>query len=327
MADATAAKRERLKQLLRRKQEPAPVRPPSIVALHELWKRTARPYNASPSAFLVQMSDGPGRPFFCAPAAAGVTSCYQAVARHFEGVRPFYGLLAPGLDGGQEPHWRVRDLAASFSWAVRSVQPSGPYAIGGWCMGGRTAFELARELVLQGEKVEPLIILDSAAAPVGPEGKIFLELDGLTRCLPSVIWMLASIAGRKVQFGPEDLEGREPAEQIEITVRTAREATLFSPDFTDVDAARLMIVSYMGLTAYAAFEPAAIDLAVTVFIAEKTRNSGSANNPFLPALGWVPYTSHADEISVPGNHFSMMSPPHADVVAKNLLEVLASACA
>jgi len=59
--------------------------------------------------------------------------------------------------------WRIHSMAARHVAELRKVQPHGPYRLGGFCVGGMIAFEMARQLRAAGEEVERLIIIDSAA--------------------------------------------------------------------------------------------------------------------------------------------------------------------
>lgn len=53
-------------------------------------------------------------------------------------------------------------LAAEYLAAIRTVQPQGPYALGGWSFGGFVAYEIARQLLAADPRsVEQLIVLDS----------------------------------------------------------------------------------------------------------------------------------------------------------------------
>ena len=46
---------------------------------------------------------------------------------------------------------------------MRSVQPKGPYFIGGWSFGGWVAFEMAQQLQNAGEEIALLAVLDTVA--------------------------------------------------------------------------------------------------------------------------------------------------------------------
>ena len=54
----------------------------------------------------------------------------------------------------------IESLAASCLSRIRVRQPAGPYRIAGYCNGALVAYEVARQLVEQGERVERLILVD-----------------------------------------------------------------------------------------------------------------------------------------------------------------------
>jgi acetoacetyl-CoA synthetase len=65
------------------------------------------------------------------------------------------------VDDLVEPHKSVEAMAAEHVAEIRRVQPRGPYLIGGSCLGGVVALEIAQQIFAAGEKVETLILLDS----------------------------------------------------------------------------------------------------------------------------------------------------------------------
>ena len=57
----------------------------------------------------------------------------------------------------------IEEMAAAHLAALRAARPHGPYVIGGFCIGGVVAYELARQIEASGEKVEMLLIIDAEA--------------------------------------------------------------------------------------------------------------------------------------------------------------------
>lgn len=55
----------------------------------------------------------------------------------------------------------VEELAEKYIDILKSIQPEGPYYLGGVCFGGAVAHEMAIRLTKNGEKVEKLIIMDA----------------------------------------------------------------------------------------------------------------------------------------------------------------------
>jgi len=52
-------------------------------------------------------------------------------------------------------------MAALYVREIRRVQPHGPYFIGGYCLGGTIAYEMAQQLQAQGEQVALLAMFDT----------------------------------------------------------------------------------------------------------------------------------------------------------------------
>ena len=75
--------------------------------------------------------------------------------------RPFYGLQPQGLDGKEEIHTTIEEMAAHYIKEMKTIQPKGPYFLGGLCAGSWVAFEMAHQLEAAGEQVGALIIVDA----------------------------------------------------------------------------------------------------------------------------------------------------------------------
>jgi thioesterase domain-containing protein len=116
--------------------------------------------------------------FFCVHASDGTAIGMQPLAMAMQEDLPFYCLQAKGLDGS-EPFATVEEAAVCYLNEVRSVQPHGPYYLGGYCFGGFVAFEMARLLEQEGEKVATLILIDAfnpAFLRNSPAAKMLLYL-------------------------------------------------------------------------------------------------------------------------------------------------------
>jgi amino acid adenylation domain-containing protein len=99
-------------------------------------------------------------PFFCVHAAGGNVLSYYKVAYYLGEEQPFYGLQARSLDGEQTPHTRIEEMAADYIKEIQTLQPFGPYFLGGYSFGGLVAYEMARQLHAQGQKVGMLGLFD-----------------------------------------------------------------------------------------------------------------------------------------------------------------------
>ncbi|HMZ97947.1 MAG TPA: amino acid adenylation domain-containing protein [Nitrospira sp.] len=97
--------------------------------------------------------EGKRPPLFAVPGVGGNVLVFARLAKLLGDDQPFYGLQARGLDGKEKPFMRVEEMAAHYIEEIRSVQPHGPYFIGGTCTGGLAAYEVAQQFTAQGEEV------------------------------------------------------------------------------------------------------------------------------------------------------------------------------
>jgi thioesterase domain-containing protein len=82
------------------------------------------------------------------------------LSRRLGKEQPFYAL--PPVDvNAVEGLPSIEEMAAMHVTAIRSVRPHGPYIIGGFCLGGLIAYEVAQQLEAAGERVERLVIIDA----------------------------------------------------------------------------------------------------------------------------------------------------------------------
>jgi amino acid adenylation domain-containing protein len=80
--------------------------------------------------------------------------------------QPVYGLQAVGLDGEQERHTSVEQMAGHYVQEIRSFQQEGPYHLVGHSLGGLVAMEIAQQLWRQGQRVAFLGLLDTVPRSV-----------------------------------------------------------------------------------------------------------------------------------------------------------------
>ncbi|MGO8795977.1 MAG: amino acid adenylation domain-containing protein [Candidatus Sulfotelmatobacter sp.] len=92
-------------------------------------------------------------PLFLVHAAEGNVLLYRSLAAYLGTDQPVYGLQSAGLDGRSAVDGRFENVARKYVDEIRQVQPHGPYMLGGYCLGGTLALEMARQLLESGETV------------------------------------------------------------------------------------------------------------------------------------------------------------------------------
>ncbi|MFY9744254.1 MAG: amino acid adenylation domain-containing protein, partial [Candidatus Sulfotelmatobacter sp.] len=86
---------------------------------------------------------------------------FRLLARKLGLDQPLLGLDIPYSDAIKLPNpYRVEDIAAFLVRAMREVQPQGPYHLAGLCVNAVIAYEVARQLQMEGEQVALLAMFD-----------------------------------------------------------------------------------------------------------------------------------------------------------------------
>jgi thioesterase domain-containing protein len=103
------------------------------------------------------------QPFFCVPCIGGNITSFYELAQGLGKEQPFYGLEAVGLDGKSKPYTKIEDMATHYIKEMQTVQPQGPYLLGGHSFGALVAFEMSQQLQKQGHEIALLAIFDMMA--------------------------------------------------------------------------------------------------------------------------------------------------------------------
>lgn len=74
--------------------------------------------------------------------------------------QPLYGLQPQGIDDDGPVHHSIEEMAAHYISEMRTLQPHGPYLVGGHCSGAWVAFEMARQLEADGDDLDAVILVD-----------------------------------------------------------------------------------------------------------------------------------------------------------------------
>jgi acyl-CoA synthetase (AMP-forming)/AMP-acid ligase II/thioesterase domain-containing protein/acyl carrier protein len=149
---------------------------------------------------------GSGTPFFCVPGGDFRIRNLLLLARLLD--RPMYSFVPLGFERRALPDRTVERVAARFVGGLRTVQPCGPYLIGGYSFGSVIAVEMAQQIRSTGEDVALLVLLDPTwlALPVAERIRQFA---------------LGSAASRRTPFAVVRRVARQAAVSAEVRARVA----------------------------------------------------------------------------------------------------------
>ncbi len=273
--------------------------------VEHLARLLRRPDGEEPEAVLVPLATGgAGRPLFCVHPAGGTVFCYRALAEQLAQTRPVYGIQAVGIDGQAAAHRRIDQMAAHYVEAMRSVQPTGPYLLAGWSLGGNVAQEMACQLTEQGDEVGMLALLDAAALPTDrrPDAADFLP-------------MLMEFFPQEDHLPLEEIQAMPVAEQLEFFMRRAGQAGIAAQG--DLAAAHHVFeVFKSSMQAVVEHRQRPFAGKVTLFAAQQRESWLGRNGDDL--LGWEDWADEVEVLKVPGGHIQMVHPPYVRALGEAL---------
>lgn len=132
-----------------------------------LFRSTAKAAGGTLDLVMPMRVGGGGPALFCAPPMVGLSWCYLALLPHVDARYSLYGLQARGLRRPEPIPPTMQEMARDYADQIRTVQPSGPYHLLGWSLGGNVAFAIAEELERRGEQIGLLVIMDSTLVDLG----------------------------------------------------------------------------------------------------------------------------------------------------------------
>ena len=257
---------------------------------------------ATTSTLVPIQPEGTKPPLFFVHPSGGSVHWYADLARHLGSDQPFYGIQARGVNGEQEPHTRIKDMAAHYVEALREFWPEGPYLLGSWSMGVAVAFEIAQQLKAQGQEVALLAMLDQGPTLPAKEP----EDDAA---------YLMNVFGKQLPLSLEHLRELVPDEQIAYVWEEARKVEWIYPEITLPQFRHFIHMLRTHTEAWRRYEPRVYPGQITLFRASEPPEDG----PQEPDLGWGRLAARGVEIhEVPGDHLSMIHEPHVHVLTERL---------
>ena len=252
-------------------------------------------------------------PFFCVAGLGGNPMNLRFLAQSLGANQPFYALQHRGVDGVLRPHETIEAMATEFIADMRKVQPAGPYYIGGYSFGGLAAYEMAQQLLREGEWVGGVMLLDTA----NPSS---LQWDKVDRV--SQHWH--NLMSEGPSYFKQRLEARTHRRRLAHEQKSRAEAALATPD--DAFTYRIDLVTELSNMAEQCYVPQTLD-------AELVLVKSDFRVPPLQGIGYPPHESNGWRdfvggsklaiLHVQSSHLDMVTEPHAPKTARQVAAGLA----
>lgn len=297
---------------------------PTVAQLAGSLEHHALP--SSWSSLVAIQPRGAKPPFFCVHPIGGSILWYYDFARHLGPDQPFYGLQALGLDGKSPLHAGVEEMAAHYVKEITTVQPQGPYYLGGQSFGGLVAFEMAQQLRSRGQEIALLALLDTRGPGyLKPLPKTIVSFTADSKVIDKYSRHLHALSSLGTEQRLEYLRTRivnkaemfneEFKRKIERITRSVR----CNLGLSDADSNDLEDLKNFHRQLANDYAPQIYHGLVTLFRARKQPDGIFAD----PTLGWARLAAGGLDIhEVPGDHTTLIREPLVHVLAGRLVACL-----
>ncbi len=257
------------------------------------------------SSVVLIKSGGPKPPLFYLHAIGGSILGTYPLANQLGSEQPIYGLQTPGLDGIEIPLSRIEDMAAHYIKEIQTVQPTGPYFLLGYSFGGFVAFEIARQLNQQGQKIGLLALLDT-------------QSPNLIEVRPSFLTTVGIHLRNLQQLKLSDQLTYIKARIILRTIYKNNKKDFLIDNVTEILSPEYLQVLETNYQAGLNYQGQ--------FYAGKITLLRSCIQPvaqaLLPDLGWGELASDIEIHDVPGDHNNLFQEPYIQVLVQKLKSCL-----
>jgi len=235
--------------------------------------------------------------------------CFKDITKCLGPEQPVYALQAMGVDGLEAPLKTVEEIAARYITEILEQNPDGPYALGGYSLGGVIAFEMVKQFRAMGKKVTTLAMFDSYAYAfesdksshvfdiVTSKSKTFFfrvnHLLSVLRNNPRAFLKKLDNIRRYFMNQPENLYNLNDTVSLEIY--KVYETAVFNYKIDEFDGAIELFCS-------------------------KNSIFYTKQDPIY--LGWKTYSKKVRRYEIMGNHYSMFFHPNVSNFAKILQSAL-----
>ncbi len=263
-------------------------------------------------ASLVPIRPGGKRtPFFFVHAHGGNVVGFRDLAKRMSHDRPFYAMQAPEMDRPQETR-RIEEMASRYLEEVQTVQAHGPYLLGGYCLGGGIAFEMAQQLTQAGEEVAVVVMVDSARRTDHQNDGSRSKGGRLQRRLGKE-WANFTEKERKLRYLRKRTTQLADHMALTIETRLTRSDGRLPFGWEHSVEYREQQVAAKHLKAYQRYEARPYQGRVAIVRASLERESTD------PTLGWGPVVNGPlDLYEAPGHNTGLLLEPRVRVVAPML---------
>ncbi len=247
---------------------------------------------------------------------------FNSLVSNMDPDQPIFGLQAKGLDGVSGALQSIPEIASYYISELRAQNPYGPYNIAGYSFGGYVAYEMAKQLIRSGQKVNFVGLFDTIAymdSHLSPFGRLLRKIRILPRRISYSIFSYLALSKkqksdflrRKIEYWKFKISGKLPAKYMGDEILDMENPAGMPPFLQNVYKA-----NYLAQKNYV-LEPCKVEI-VLFKAARQTFFIDDLEN-----YGWKDFALGGISQSViPGEHAAIFAPPNDKIFASVLQKAL-----
>jgi thioesterase domain-containing protein/acyl carrier protein len=252
------------------------------------------------NCFVKLKESGSRNPIFLAHSNGGFLVLYTSLVRQMDEDQPVFGFQLTKLNEKQT----LQEIAHDYVEEMIKHYPKGPYNILGFSAGGLLAFEMANQLLKRNLEVGFLGLLDTFPIETSSNIDEFV--------------FIKEFVEQRFNANKNDIDYLKCAnekDRLIYILSLGKQKNFFTPD-QGVERVNHILKSYIKInTALKSYVINSISCDITFFKAIEEKDN--------PIDYWMRSTTGKVEcINVPGDHHSMIKPPHVEVLVKEIIKAI-----
>ncbi|MEO8615847.1 MAG: amino acid adenylation domain-containing protein [Luteolibacter sp.] len=248
--------------------------------------------------------DGHLPPLFCIHGGDGGVFFYQDLAKHLPSGRPLLAIESPALAADEEVRpVPVEETAATYLAALREHQAQGPFHLAGYSYGGLLVYEMARQLIAEGETVAFAGLFDTVNPAASIRQYTLLERAEVfwgSQAQPNWFKRLGHLLTRT-------REGFSTHFRVKGEIRAASSTGATEP-YSEIRMLKVREAHWKSMEKY---QPGPLACHITLFKSEATDDKFDIPEDY----GWGELVKSMEIVEVPGKHLTMFAPRYVGALA------------
>lgn len=283
---------------------------PTIRSLTKLVKEYSQ--NDLDNLIVPIKNSGEKTPLFMVHPGMGQVMCFKDLAKDFDSDRPLFAIRANGLYGECNHEKSVEETAKRYIREIKKIQPSGPYNLSGYCVGGIIADEMAYQLRKNNEEVNSLILLDIEP----PHGYDHLNEEFIVDFFVDQFFNSFNLVNGDQKNKIKRLSEKELKEKhfteneyLNYMLSIAKKLNIVDDSYSIKDMGYWYNTWKQIILNMDQYRAKIIDVPIITFHAVDGDYIGNE---------WNKYSKISKTVDIPGDHYTMLEPPLVSQLSKKI---------